>query len=90
MARERGIQVHEASDEFREEIRTYVRADLKDVAEVFASEYGVSDPQAMIDDFMPVLERWYGLVEGVETREDLRTLFWDEIYARIDADYALQ
>lgn len=74
MARERGIQVHEASDEFREEIRTYVRADLKDVAEVFASEYGVSDPQAMIDDFMPVLERWYGLVEGVETREDWKSV----------------
>jgi len=90
MARERGIKVHEASDAFREEIRTYVREDLKHVAELFASEYGVSNPKAMIDDFMPMLERWYGLVEGVETREDLRALFWDEIYARVDTNYALQ
>lgn len=91
MARERGIEVHEASDTFREEIRAYVREDLKHVAEVFVSQYGVSDAQAMIDDFMPVLERWYGLVEDVETREDLRTLFWDKIYSRVDAtSYALQ
>ena len=91
MARERGIEVHEASDAFREEIRAYVRDDLEKVAQVFAAEYGVSDPQAIIDDFMPVLERWYGLVADVETREELRALFWDQIYARVDpAGYALQ
>ncbi|MGR3425633.1 MAG: C4-dicarboxylate TRAP transporter substrate-binding protein [Pseudooceanicola nanhaiensis] len=84
MAREMGINVHDASPEFREKIREYVRGDLEGVAEIFQTQYGVEDASAMIEDFMPFLERWYGLVEGVDSREALRELFWTEIYAKVD------
>ena len=83
MAREMGIQVHEASDGFREEIRAYVRGDLERVAGIFETEYGVKDAQAMIDEFMPVLETWYERVADIETREAYRALFWDEIYSGV-------
>ncbi|GGE13689.1 TRAP-type C4-dicarboxylate transport system, substrate-binding protein [Gemmobacter megaterium] len=84
MARDKGINIHEASPEFREKIRAYVTGDLDGVARIFETTYGVADAAAVKEQFMPVLEKWYGLVEGVETREDLRTLFWDQIYARVD------
>lgn len=90
MAREMGINVHEASAEFRENIRGYVREDMENVASIFEAQYGVENASAMIADFMPFLERWYGLVEDVETREDFRALMWDEIYSRVDpASYGM-
>lgn len=90
MAREMGINVHEASTGFRENIRNYVQDDLENVASIFESQYGVENAAAMIEDFMPFLERWYGLVEDVDSREDFRTLMWDEIYSRVDpASYGL-
>lgn len=85
MAAEMGINIHEASEEFREEIRDYVRDDLKRVANIFEADYGVENAQAMIDEFLPVLDTWYERIEEVETREAYRALFWDEIYSGISA-----
>lgn len=83
-ARERGINVHHASEAFSEEIRDYVRSDLESVAQTFTETYGVTRAEEIVAEFLPLLEHWYTLVEDVESREDLRTLFWNEIYANVD------
>lgn len=88
-ARGRGIQIHQASDALIAEVRRYTAEDLDRVVQIFTDSYGLQDGAAHKEAFLAVLEKWYGLVEGVNSREDLRALYWQEIYAKIDpATYA--
>ena len=66
--------------EFRE--RTTAAA-----AEKAGTDFGVAEPQALIDDFVAKMEKWQTLLAGVDaTDEDVLTdLAMREIFAKIDA-----
>lgn len=79
-----GKTIIEPSDELIEEIRAFVKADQKVVADLFTSNYGVERAQEMQEAFRPVLERWVELVADVETVDDLASIYWDEVFSKID------
>lgn len=81
---ERGARLHEADPELLTEIREIVRDDLKEMAQYYREKRGVSDSAEMLDRFGETLEKWVGLVQGVESHDQLAQLYWDEVYSKID------
>lgn len=81
---ERGASLHEADPELLAEIRNFVRADLDQMAGFYREERGVENSADMLARFEGILERWVGLVQDVESEEELAQLYWDQVYSRID------
>lgn len=90
-AGERGIALHEPSDELKQADREFVRSDQKSIAAKYSSDYGVADAPKMAEEFLPLLEKWYGLVEQVSSGDELTELYWNEIYSKVDpATYGME
>ncbi len=86
-ARERDdITVHKPSADLVAATRTFIREDLKNIAESYRERYGIKDGEQMLETFRPILERWTQLVESVESREDLTKLYWNQIYSKVDVE----
>ena len=88
-AQARGIRLHEASPELIAEVQEFSSQDLQTVAGLFMEDYGVARAEVIMEEFRPLLEKWYDLVENVETRDQLQQLYWDQVSSNIDpATYA--
>ncbi len=84
-ARDKGIEIHDAEPELTAAVKDFVKQDLKTVAALFKETYNVQRADEIAADFPPLLEKWYGLVENVDSKEALHTLFWDEVVSKVDA-----
>lgn len=83
-AREKGINIMDADPTLVEELRKFVAADQEVIADIYTKNYNVTRAEEILAEFRPVLERWNGLVQDVETKEQLRDLFWEEIFSKVD------
>jgi hypothetical protein len=88
-ARDKGINIHEADAELIAAVKEFSRADLETVSALFKDTYGVERSNEIAADFVPLLDKWNGLVADVETKEALNELFWNEVISKVDpATYA--
>lgn len=78
------LTLHEPDEEFRQMTRDFIEQDLKTVASSYAERYDVQDAEARMAEFKQMLDEWVGKVEGIETREELRDLYWEEVFSKVD------
>lgn len=83
-ARARDIKIHEASPDLIAAVQKFSRQDLQTVADLFTKDYGVARAEGIIEEFRPLLEKWYGLVKNVETKEQLHQLYWDQVSSKVN------
>lgn len=83
-SRDQGIEIHEAEPELIAAVQAFTKQDLETVSALFRDTYGVARAEEITADFPPLLEKWYGLVADIETKEQLQQLFWDEVISNID------
>lgn len=83
-AKERGIQVVEADQPLVDETARFIEADVKNIASHYASRYGLENTEEQITTFRGILDRWLDLIEGVDGKEELQQLYWDEIFSKVD------
>lgn len=43
-------------------------------------------PEVMMEEFRETMDEWVGKVEGITTREELRDLYWKEVFSRVDVN----
>lgn len=81
---EKGVQIVEPDTEaFRAVMDRFITE--QDAAVISAAEdRGVENPGAIIDIYRGNFDRWKGLVEGIETIEELTDLYHEEIFSRVD------
>lgn len=88
-AKDQGITFHDATPELKAAVKDFVKQDLQTVSGLFKETYGVERAESIAADFPPLLEKWYGLVADIETKEQLQKLYWDEVVSKVDpATYA--
>ncbi|MFW5823507.1 MAG: C4-dicarboxylate TRAP transporter substrate-binding protein [Marinobacter sp.] len=80
------ITVHEPSDELVEATRKFIREDLERIAGAYEERYDIEGGDKMLEDFKPIIEKWAGLVDDIDSPEALSELYWDEVYSRVDVD----
>jgi TRAP-type C4-dicarboxylate transport system substrate-binding protein len=78
------LTLHEPDEAFRQMTRDFIEEDLKKVAADYSERYDVQRADAMMDEFQQLLDEWVDKVEGIETREELRDLYWQEVFSKVD------
>lgn len=88
-AKDKGINILQPDSELAAAVKDFAREDLAIVSDLFRDTYGVERANEITAEFKPILEKWYGLVSDIESKEQLTQLYWDEVISKIDpATYA--
>ncbi|MBO6720062.1 MAG: C4-dicarboxylate TRAP transporter substrate-binding protein [Rhizobiaceae bacterium] len=83
-AKEKGIEVHEASAELKQATADFIKADMANI-DSSAAERGVTDAQEKIARFQGLIDKWAKLTDGLGTDVDsLAALYRTEIYDKLD------
>lgn len=78
------ITVHEASDDLLEATRDFIRADSAKIGETYAASYNIEGASRMVDEFIEILDRWQEKVKGIDSRDALAELYWEEVFSKVD------
>lgn len=84
VAAENEIELTAAEPALLEKLRDFSRDDIATVIESYEENYDIEDADRMAAEFREVLDEWIGLVAPVESRDELRDLYWNRIYKNID------
>lgn len=88
-AEDKGINILEPDAELAAAVKAFAVEDLALVSDLFRDTYGVTRANEITAEFRPILEKWYGLVADVDSKEALKQLYWDEVISKVDpAAYA--
>ncbi|MCO7228518.1 C4-dicarboxylate TRAP transporter substrate-binding protein [Halomonas sp. CnH100-B] len=86
-----GNNIYEPEEDLMASVEAFRDEALANVYDKARDEYGVEDPEALIDDFIATYEKWDALISEVD-REDgeaLAELAMEEIYNKLPADYGI-
>ncbi|WP_236563927.1 C4-dicarboxylate TRAP transporter substrate-binding protein [Alcanivorax xiamenensis] len=81
---EKGAELHQASPELFEASREFIKQDLNTIIDYYAKNHGVERGEEMLDTFHDLLKKWVGLVQDVDSLDDLEALYWDEVFSKVD------
>lgn len=81
---EKGATLHQASPELMEASREFIKQDLNTIIDYYAKNHGVERGEEMLDIFRGLLKKWVGLVQDVDSLDELETLYWNEVFSKVD------
>ncbi|MFC4259452.1 C4-dicarboxylate TRAP transporter substrate-binding protein [Marinobacter lacisalsi] len=84
-ARDQGIGITQATDAMNADNREFIEADLKTIAEAYSERYGIENAEAKIATFRELLGKWQGLINDVQSSEELADIYWKEVFSKVDA-----
>lgn len=83
-----GLTVHEPTPAFLDDLERFREADLEEIVRIARDQHGIDNPQALVETYRGLIDRWTGLLEPVQpVRENVDAyadLLEREIYSRID------
>lgn len=82
----KNIKTHEPEIELQAATAAFLKQDAATVADLYSTDFGVSNASEIMSEFRPFLEKWVGLVEDISSIEDLAALYEQEIYSKIDIE----
>ena len=84
-AKEQGISIIQPDSAMREDNVAFIKQDMKAIAKAYEKQYGIEDGAAMIETFQDLLKKWDGLIDGVESGDELAEIYWQEVFSKVDA-----
>lgn len=81
----RGTRIHTSDPAMVKKSIVFIEQDMKTIADYFATKHGIKRGTQMLAEFRPILEKWKGLVQGVNTVDQYADLYWREIFSKVDA-----
>ncbi|MEX0283990.1 MAG: C4-dicarboxylate TRAP transporter substrate-binding protein [Paracoccaceae bacterium] len=85
-AAEKGIHISEPNAELTAATKEFVTKDAVTIAEFYKDKYGIENSAQIIEEFRPIVDKWFDLTANVSSKAELETLFWDEIYSKVDVN----
>lgn len=85
-AKQKGIQVHQASPELVARSNAFIESDMTIVAQQAEKQYGIRNAAQKVEQFRQLLAKWDKLAPA-STQWDVNTLadiYWREIYSKLD------
>jgi TRAP-type C4-dicarboxylate transport system substrate-binding protein len=79
------VTLHEPDEELVEATREFIEKDLETVAAHYSERFDIENAPEKMAAFRKTLAEWVDKVEGVETREGLTDLYWNEVFSKVDA-----
>lgn len=84
MAREDGARFHQAEDSLISATREFIAQDMKTLAKQYEDRHGLENAESLLAEFRPILAKWVGRVNEVESRDQLAELYWEHIFSKVD------
>ncbi len=84
MAKEKGVAIHEPSAELMEKTRAWIAADAEALGATYAERFGLKDTDVKLAKLRELMSKWSELTAGVESEEQLRQIYWDNLHSKID------
>ncbi|MGE6776549.1 C4-dicarboxylate TRAP transporter substrate-binding protein [Vreelandella titanicae] len=86
-----GNNIYEPEEDLMASVEAFRDEALANVYDKARDEYGVEDPEALIDDFIATYEKWDALISEVDRQDEeaLAELAMEEIYNKLPADYGI-
>ena len=86
VAEQKKIAVVQPSDALSKTLEEFIQKDLSFTVENAKSEYKIENPQAIIDKYKELYAKYEPLMAGkAEDRDAMVKVFYDEIFAKVDA-----
>jgi TRAP-type C4-dicarboxylate transport system substrate-binding protein len=83
-AEERGVKIHHADADLIKKTDSFIEKDADFIATDYKERYNVSRGEEMITTFRGLLEKWAGLVQNVDSEQQLIDLYWNEVFSKVD------
>ncbi|WP_249978637.1 C4-dicarboxylate TRAP transporter substrate-binding protein [Vreelandella olivaria] len=86
-----GNNIYEPEEDLMASVDAFRNAALANVYDKARDEYGVEDPEALINDFIAIYEKWETLVSQVdrEDEEALANMALEEIFNKLPENYGI-
>lgn len=86
MAKEQGINVHEAPPEMVEKSNAAIEEDLANIATIAKETHGIENAEEKIERFSELVEKWEGLLpmDRDWTQEEVAEVYRSEIFSKLD------
>ena len=84
MAKEKGVAIHEPSAELMEKTRAWIKTDAEALGATYSERFGLKDTDAKLAKLRELMGKWSDLTAGVESEEQLRQIYWDQLHSKID------
>ncbi len=85
-AAQQGIKIHQADQALVDATAEFAQNDMKTIVSYYEEKYGLSDAEKTLSRFNQTLDKWMALVQDVDSKSDLQTLYWDEIFSKVDVE----
>ncbi|HZD26823.1 MAG TPA: C4-dicarboxylate TRAP transporter substrate-binding protein [Alphaproteobacteria bacterium] len=91
LAKKKGIKVEQPSPALMKVHEEFIENDLKQTLPKAKKEYGIADPQAVVDTYKQLYAKYDKLVAAADGDHDkLVQMFWDNIFSKLDpASYGM-
>ncbi len=80
----RGIEVHQASPELIAKSRAWIEQDLEAISASYEERFGAQDVDGKLETMRRLIQEWIPRMEGVDTREELAAVLWENVHSKID------
>ncbi|WP_232802173.1 C4-dicarboxylate TRAP transporter substrate-binding protein [Alloalcanivorax mobilis] len=84
-AKEGGATLHQADPALVQASREFTEKDLNTIIAYYKDKHGVERGEEMLKTFKELLTKWVGLVQPVDSLDQLETLYWDQVFSKVDA-----
>lgn len=78
------VTLHQPDDALVEATQEFIEQDLETVAAHYQERFDIENAESRMDEFRAALAEWVDKVEGIETREALGDLYWEEVFSQVD------
>ncbi len=79
-----GIEYTDAADDLIQLNREFIESDKEAIASIYKERFGIETGAAASEALNELLVKWTDLTKGVEGGEALATLYYDEIFSKLD------
>lgn len=87
-AEAQGINIIQAQPDLLEKSREFIRADLEFIPTFYAGEYNLDSGRLteLSETMLGLIEKWQGIISeaDIQSADDLRDIYWEEVYSKID------
>ena len=84
LAPEKGIEIYEADPALVAKSKAWIEEDLASLGASYEERFEIKDAAAKTATLRKLIDEWLPRMEGVETRDQLAEVLWENVQSKID------
>lgn len=81
-----GVQFLQPDQDLLDLTADFIAEDQVAIAEFYHSNFGVENGEEKISTMVELLDKWLDIMDGVDSREEVEQIYWDNIFSKLDPE----